>query len=121
MPYPKALIIGLAQSIAVVPGVSRAAATIVAGRMLGLSRRAVVEFSFLLAIPTMAAAAGYDLTKNALSFSTSEIGLLALGFVTAFIAAYFSVRFLIRYIQNHTFTIFGVYRIIIALLLLFFM
>jgi undecaprenyl-diphosphatase len=118
MPYPKAFVIGLAQSLAVVPGVSRAAATIVAGRMLGIGRRAIVEFSFLLAIPTMVAAAGYDLSKNALSFSGSEFLLLAVGFIVAFFSALVAVRFLIRYIQNHTFIIFGVYRIVLALLLI---
>lgn len=118
MPYKKAVLIGLAQSIAVVPGVSRAAATIIAGRVLGLSRKAIVEFSFLLAIPTMLAAASYDLTKNALSFSSSEILLLALGFITAFVSALVAVQFLLRYIQTHTFIMFGVYRIILAIALI---
>ncbi|MDQ3014715.1 MAG: undecaprenyl-diphosphatase UppP [bacterium] len=118
MSYKKAVMIGLAQSIAVVPGVSRAAATIMAGRVLGLSRKAIVEFSFLLAIPTMLAAASYDLTKNALSFSSFELLLLAVGFVTAFISALVAVRFLLRYIQTHTFIMFGVYRIILAIALI---
>lgn len=118
MPYKKAVMIGLAQSIAVVPGVSRAAATIIAGRVLGLSRKAIVEFSFLLAIPTMLAAASYDLTKNALSFSSSEVLVLAVGFVTAFISALVAVQFLLRYIQTHTFIMFGVYRIILAIALI---
>jgi undecaprenyl-diphosphatase len=118
MPYSKAFLIGLAQSLAIVPGVSRAAATIVAGRLLGVSRRAIVEFSFLLAIPTMAAAAGYDLTKNAVSFTSAELGILAVGFITAFIAALFAVKFLIHYIQHHTFIVFGIYRIVLALLLI---
>jgi undecaprenyl-diphosphatase len=118
MSYSKAVLIGLAQSLAVVPGVSRAAATIVAGRMLGMGRRAIVEFSFLLAIPTMLAAAGYDLTKNAHSFSSSELMALAVGFIVAFISALIAVKFLIRYIQHHTFIMFGIYRIALTLLLI---
>ncbi len=117
MPYSTAFLIGCAQSIAVVPGVSRAAATIIAGRMLGVGKVAIVEFSFLLAIPTMMAAAGYDILKSHASFSSSDTLLLIIGFVTAFIAALISIKFLLQFIKNKTFVTFGVYRIVVAILL----
>jgi len=117
--YPQALLIGLFQSVAMVPGVSRAAATIVGGLILGVSRTAIVEFSFLLAIPTMAAATALDLFKNISLFSASQLDFLAVGFVTAFIAAIIAIKFLLKFIQNHTFIPFGIYRIIIALIFLF--
>lgn len=114
MSHMKAVAIGLAQSVAIIPGVSRSAATIVAGRALGLSRSAVVEFSFLLAVPTIGAASSYELLKSSPHLEMGEYGLLALGLVTAFVSAYFTVRWLLKYIQTHNFTIFGVYRIIVA-------
>jgi undecaprenyl-diphosphatase len=112
--YPKAVAIGLAQAVAVIPGVSRSAATIVAGRALGVSRAAIVEFSFLLAVPTMLAAAGYDLLKSAPHLDAGQYGYLAVGLVAAFVTAIFSIRWLLRYVQNHNFTTFGIYRIILA-------
>lgn len=113
--YKQALIIGVFQSVAIIPGVSRSAATIVGGLLLGISRRTIVEFSFMLAIPTMAAATGLDLIKGGHSFTAHETGLLVIGFVTAFVSAFFAVKFLLRFLKNHTFIPFGVYRIIIAL------
>lgn len=115
MSYSTAFLIGLAQSVAVIPGVSRAAATIIAGRVLGLGRKAIVEFSFLLAIPTMLAAAGYDFFKNASAFSASQLGVLTVGFITAFIAALITVKMLLRFVETHNFTWFGVYRILLAI------
>lgn len=115
MKLSTAVWIGLAQSLAVIPGVSRSAATIIAGRLFGISRVAIVEFSFLLAIPTMSAATGYDLLKNASSFSGEQFWMLAIGFITAFISAFFTVRFLLNYVKNHSFAAFGVYRIVIAI------
>ncbi len=117
--YKKALIIGLFQSIAIIPGVSRAAATIVGGLLLGLKRRTIVEFSFLLAIPTMAAATGLDLIKSAGTFSSDDFLSLAVGFVISFATATLSIKFLLRFIQNHNFTSFGIYRIVLALAFLF--
>lgn len=113
--YPRAFLVGLAQSLAVVPGVSRSAATIVAGRALGLSRQAVVEFSFLLAIPTIGAATLYDLYKNASAFSTGQYDILIIGFISAFISAYIGIRWMIRFIKEHNFIWFGYYRIVLAL------
>ena len=116
MSVKQALIIGLAQSVSMVPGVSRAAATIVGGLFLGLSRKQIVEFSFLLAIPTMAAATGLDLMQSSMAFSGSEWAYLSVGFASAFVCALFAVRFLLRFIMRHTFVPFGVYRILAALL-----
>ncbi len=116
MSYAQAVGIGLFQSIAVIPGVSRSAATIVGGMFLGLKRRTIVEFSFLLAVPTMAAATGLDLVKSASSFSLDQFGLLAVGFVISFIAALASIKLLLAFVKNHTFISFGVYRIVVAVL-----
>jgi undecaprenyl-diphosphatase len=115
--YHQAILIGLAQSIAVIPGVSRAGATILGGLVLGLSRKAIVEFSFLLAIPTMLGAVVLDLGTTGSEFSGQEWTLLAVGFVAAFLSALLSVRWLLKFIQHHSFTTFGMYRIIAALVL----
>ncbi len=114
--YKKSFLIGIFQSLAIIPGVSRAGATIVGGMMMGISREAIVEFSFLLAVPTMAAATAYDLYKNAGSFSFNELHLLVLGFIISFIVAIISIKWLLHFIKNHTFISFGVYRIIISVL-----
>ncbi len=121
MTWRQALIIGLFQAIAVIPGVSRSASTIVGGLLLGLKRRTIVEFSFLLAVPTMAAATGYDLLKNAAQFSLDQVQFLAVGFVTSFVVALLSIKFLLRFIQTHTFIAFGVYRIALAALWVMFL
>lgn len=113
--YKQAFIIGVVQSVAVIPGVSRAAATIIGGLSLGLKRRTIVEFSFLLAIPTMLAATGLDLLKTGTSFSGSEWGMLATGFSVSFVVAFFSVKWLLKFIQKNSFTYFGYYRIILAI------
>lgn len=116
MSYKKAALIGLTQSISMIPGVSRSAATIFGGLFVGLKRKAAVEFSFLLAIPTMAAATGLDLVKTNFSFSGQEWGILAVGFVGSFITALLAVKYFIKYIERHTFVAFGVYRIVLAIL-----
>ena len=116
--YPQAICIGLFQSIAIVPGVSRSAATIIGGLLLGLKRKTIIEFSFLLAVPTMLAATLLDLAKNAGSFSHEQILSLSVGFITSFIVAILAIKFLLAFIQKHSFIVFGVYRIVIALLLL---
>jgi undecaprenyl-diphosphatase len=109
--YSQAFLIGLAQSVAVVPGVSRAAATILGGLAIGLKRSVIVEFSFLLAIPTMAAATALDLFKTGTQFSDREWGLLAVGCSVSFLAALMAARWLIKYIARHNFLIFGWYRL----------
>ena len=110
----KAFLIGLFQSISMIPGVSRAAATIFGGMFMGLSRKQAVEFSFLLAIPTMFAATALDLLKSNFSFSGNEYLLLSIGFVGAFITAVISIKFLLNFVKTHTFIPFGIYRIILA-------
>jgi undecaprenyl-diphosphatase len=115
LPYKTALLIGLFQSLAMVPGVSRSGATIVGGLLLGLKRTTIAEFSFLLAVPTMAAATGLDLIKNFESFSSDQFGVLAAGFVMAFVVALGAIKFLLRYVKTRTFAPFGVYRILLAL------
>lgn len=112
----QALYIGLFQSIAIIPGVSRSAATIIGGQILGLSRTVIVEFSFLLAIPVMLAAASLDLYKHHESFSSDQFGLLVVGFVTAFFVALLAIKTFLSYIQKHSFAVFGVYRILLAII-----
>jgi len=117
--YFQSFLIGVFQSIAMIPGVSRAAATIIGGLFLGLKRKTIVEFSFLLAVPTMMAATCYDLIKSASVFSFDKFGLLAAGFIISFIVALLAIKFLLNYIKKHNFIWFGVYRIIIGLIFLF--
>ena len=114
--YKQCLLIGLCQSVAMVPGVSRSAATVVGGLALGLKRKTIVEFSFLLAVPTMLAATGLDLLKSAGSFQAGDFGVLAVGFVVSFIVALFSIKFLLNFIKKHTFLPFGIYRVVAAIL-----
>jgi len=118
--YKQAIFIGLFQSIAIIPGVSRSAAAIVGGLSLGLKRKTIVEFSFLLAVPTMLAATVLDLSKNMSAFTCNQFIFLLVGFSTSFIVALLAIKFLISFIQRHSFMAFGVYRILIALLFLFF-
>ncbi|MFA5033756.1 MAG: undecaprenyl-diphosphatase UppP [bacterium] len=114
--YKQAFIIGVCQSAAIIPGVSRSLATILGGLALGLRRKVVVQFSFLLAIPTMLSATAYDLTKNASHFTSEQFYFLLVGFIVSFIVALFAIKFLISYIEKHNFIVFGIYRILIALL-----
>lgn len=116
LPYWKAAVVGLAQSLAMIPGVSRSGATIIGGMLLGMSREAIVEFSFLLAIPTMLAATAYDLLKTYDQLSWDHTGLVAAGFVSAFIAAYLTAPALLRFIKRHSFIPFGIYRVALAVL-----
>jgi undecaprenyl-diphosphatase len=114
------LILGLAQSLAVVPGVSRSGAIIISGRALGLDKKLITEFSFLLAIPTMFSATVYDIYKTGFNFSSGEWSIVALGFLVAFIVAFIVAKWFLQYIRKHDFKIFGWYRIIFGLILLFF-
>jgi undecaprenyl-diphosphatase len=117
--YSKSFIIGLCQAVAMIPGVSRSAATIIGGLILGIKRKTIVEFSFLLAVPTMVAATGLDLMKSGGHFSLEEFNLLLMGFISSFIVALLSIKWLIHFIKNHTFISFGIYRILISLLFWF--
>jgi undecaprenyl-diphosphatase len=116
--YKNAFFIGLFQSISMIPGVSRAAATIVGGIFNGFDKKQAIEFSFLLAVPTMFAATGYDLYKTSIAFTGHEIFLLGLGLVIAFITAWIAVKVFVRIVQNYGFKYFGYYRIIIGILFL---
>ncbi len=115
MTYLQAISIGCFQILAMIPGVSRAAATTLGGLFVGLSRRAVVEFSFLLAIPTMLAATGLDLVKSGSAFGKEEYGLLILGGCSAFVSALIAVRWFVSYVSSHNFIQFGIYRIVMAI------
>jgi undecaprenyl-diphosphatase len=110
--------IGCAQALALIPGVSRAGATILGGMSFGLSRQVATEFSFFLAVPVMFAASGYDLLKNRHLLTFDDAGLFAIGFVTAFISALIAIKAFIHYVAGHNFRIFAWYRIGLGLLVL---
>lgn len=112
---PQAALVGLAQSVAVVPGVSRSGAAIAGGLLLNIPRAAIAEFSFLLALPVMLAASLFDIYKNYAAFSAGDAGALAIGFIVSFLVALGSIRFLMDYIRRHSFILFGIYRIALAL------
>ncbi len=120
VPYLKAFLIGLFQSLAMIPGTSRSGATIVGGMLLGLDRRTAAEFSFLLAVPTMFVATGYDIFKHYNEFDFGNWQLLAVGFITAFITAAVVVKLFLKYIERHDFIPFGVYRIVVGVVFLAF-
>ncbi len=113
--YKQAFAVGVFQSIAVIPGVSRSAATIIGGMFVGISRSTIVEFSFLLALPTIAAAALLDLIKTPITFSHSEWGMLLVGLIVSFVVALVVLKWFLRFISHHSFIPFGVYRIVVAL------
>lgn len=116
LPYRSAFLIGLTQVVSIIPGISRAGASIIGGMVLGLPRTTAAEFSFLLAVPTILTAALLDLTKTGFVFSSQEHFMLALGFVGSFITAYLAIKTFINYLQHHTLAAFGVYRIALAIL-----
>jgi undecaprenyl-diphosphatase len=118
MDWKHALKVGCAQCLALIPGVSRAGATILGGVVFGLSRRAATEFSFFLAIPIMFAATGYDVLKSWHDLSAADLPVFAVGFVTAFFSALLVVRGLLRYVSHHDFRIFAWYRVVFGSLVL---
>ena len=118
MTWKDALKVGIAQAFALIPGTSRSGATIIGGMLFGLSRRAATEFSFFLAVPTLIAAGAYDLFKHRDLLSTADVPMFGVGFVAAFVSAFVCVRWLIRYVASHDFTIFAWYRIIFGLIVL---
>lgn len=121
MTYKSAFFIGLFQCLSMVPGTSRAAATIIGGVFNGLDKKQATEFSFLLAVPTMMAAGGYDLLKSELVFTNAQITMLGVGFFVAFVSAWIAVKLFLKYVSNHGFTAFGWYRIALGILFLIFM
>jgi len=119
--YKNAFSIGLIQCFSMIPGVSRAAATIIGGVFNGLDKKQATEFSFLLAVPTMFAATGYDLLKTGTGFSNDEAILLITGLIIAFITAWIAVKVFLKIVENYGFKHFGYYRIVIGVLFLLFM
>jgi len=119
VPYQKAFLIGVFQALAMIPGTSRSGATIVGGLLLGLNRKTAAEFSFMLAVPTMFMATFYDVYKNRSNFNLSDWENLIVGFVVAFISALFAIKWLLKFISNHSFIPFGIYRIILGILYYF--
>jgi undecaprenyl-diphosphatase len=106
--------IGVIQCLALFPGTSRSAATIIGAMLLGAGRSAAAEFSFFLAVPTMLGASTLTIVKEGLGFTPQQWGLIALGSVVSFITAYAAIAFLMRYIQRNSFTGFGIYRIVLG-------
>jgi undecaprenyl-diphosphatase len=115
----QSIIIGLAQVLALIPGTSRAGSTIIGALLVGLSRKASAEFSFLLAMPVMSAVAAYDLLKHYKEFSDANLITLGVGFVVSFIVAYLTIKLFMKFLENFTFVAFGVYRILFGVILLF--
>jgi len=118
MRWPDALKVGLAQAFALIPGTSRSGATIIGGMLFGLSRRVATEFSFFLAVPTLMAAGAYDLYKHRALFALADVPVFAAGLVTAFVSAFLCIRWLVRYVATHDFTVFAWYRIAFGLVVL---
>ena len=113
---PMCLIIGLAQCASMIPGVSRSGATIVAAMLLGADRRSSAEFSFYLAMPTMAGAFAYDLYKSGAQMSGANYAIVAIGFVTSFVAGWFVVKRLLDYVSSHGFDLFAWWRVTVGTL-----
>ncbi len=116
----QAMFIGIAQIFALIPGTSRAGSTIIGALLVGLSRKASAEFSFLLAFPVMSAVTAYDLLKHYNEFSSANLITLAIGFIVSFIVAYLTIKLFLKFLEKFTFVAFGVYRIIFGVSLLFF-
>ena len=116
--WKDALKVGFAQALALIPGTSRSGATIIGGLFFGLSRKAATEFTFFLAMPTLIGATVYELYKERALLSSDDLGMWVVGFVASFIAAFLCVRWLLRYISTHDFTIFAWYRIAFGLIVL---
>lgn len=119
--YKNSFFIGLMQCLSMIPGTSRAAATIIGGVFNGLDKKQATEFSFLLAVPTMFAATGYDLLKTDIQFNSNELTLLIVGSIVAFITAWIAVKIFLKIVSNYGFKHFGYYRIAIGLFFLAYM
>lgn len=116
--YKQALLIGLAQVCALIPGTSRAGASIIGAMLVGLSRKASAEFSFLLAFPVMCATTGYDIVKHYHEFSGHNALVLGVGFVVSFAVAYATITLFLKFLEKFTFVSFGIYRIVFGVVLL---
>lgn len=113
-----ALKLGIAQAFALIPGTSRSGATIIGGLLFGLSRRAATEFSFFLAIPTLMIATVYQLYKERSLVALEDLDMWAVGFISAFVSAFLCVRWLLRYVSHHDFSVFAWYRIAFGLVVI---
>lgn len=116
MTFKDAMSIGLFQSLAMIPGVSRSAASIFGGMALKLDRKSAVEFSFFLAIPTMAVATGFDVLKNIHSFTLSDLLVILIGVALSFLVAVAVIKWMLNYVQNNNFFWFAIYRILFSIL-----
>lgn len=114
----QSLIIGFAQIFALIPGTSRAGSTIIGALLVGLSRKASAEFSFLLAFPVMLAVTAYDLLKHYSDFTSANLLTLGVGFVVSFIVAFVTIKLFLKFLEQFTFVAFGVYRILFGVILL---
>lgn len=121
IPTKNAIGIGLFQCLAMIPGTSRSAATIIGGLVNGFNKKQAAEFSFLLAVPTMVAASGYDLLKSYETINSSNLVSLGIGFAVAFVSAWFAVKLFVKAIEKYGFRYFGYYRILVGVLFLLFM
>ncbi|CAB1217870.1 MULTISPECIES: undecaprenyl-diphosphate phosphatase [Acinetobacter] len=117
--FKQAIVIGLVQCLAMIPGTSRSGATIIGGMLAGLSRKAATEFSFFLAIPTMLGAATYDIFRNVDVLTSENLLNISVGFVTAFIAALLVVKAMVKFVEKHTLKVFAWYRLVLGSIILF--
>jgi len=119
--FKQAFFIGLAQIFSLIPGTSRAGATIIGGLLLKLDRKTSTEFSFLLVIPVMGAVSGYDLLKHYHEFANLDYTPFIIGFIVSFIVAYITIKSLLIFLERFTFVSFGIYRILFGIFLLIYM
>jgi undecaprenyl-diphosphatase len=112
MSYTKSILVGLFQAISLLPGVSRSGATIIGGLLIGLKRKTAVEFSFLLALPTMFVATAYEIYKGYDDFMFDSLLTLGVGFIVSFIFSYLAVKWFLKFVENYTFIPFGIYLIL---------
>lgn len=118
--YKEAFLIGIFQSLSMIPGTSRSGATLIGGLLIGLNRKSAAEFSFLLAIPTMIIATAYDLIKHRHEMIVDDYSMLAIAFVTAFVFALVTVKAFVGFVSRHTFVPFAIYRIIVGIIFFYF-
>ena len=116
----QALIVGLAQCFSLIPGISRAASTIMGGMIAGLDRKTATEFSFFLAIPIIFAASIFDLSSNIGILSTNDIPVFIVGFITAFLSSFIIIKIFIWFVTHNTFIVFGWYRIVVGCLAIYY-
>lgn len=113
--WKQAIGVGVAQCVAMIPGVSRSGATIIGGMIAGIQRKTATEFSFFLAMPTMLGAAVYDMYRNIDLLSSHDLSAIAVGFIAAFLSALVVVRAVLRFVANHTYRVFAWYRIALGI------